>query len=123
LRPDLHDHPEGYIEVRLAGKTAGQELRDLADRVRAILAEHGPTGGLIDGRNGNIVRNVETLSMLRNMGQLNGLHRLVILTTKDNPAGIRGPTVVMAMLTTLLGFRPLYTSDEAEARKRAAERR
>lgn len=114
-------NPEGYVEVRLVGKAVGQELRDLAERVRAILAENGPAGGLIDGRSGNIIRDVETLSILRNMGQLNGLQRLVILTTQDNPAGIRGPSVVMAMLTTLLGFRPLYTSDEAEARKRAAE--
>lgn len=115
-------NPEGYVEVTLVGAAAGGSLRDLADQVRLLLEQNGPAGGLVDGRRGNIIRDAESLSILRRMGQLNGLRRLVILTTKDNPAGIRGPTVVMSMLTTLLGFRPFYTSDEAEARKRAAEK-
>ena len=114
---------EGYAEMTLLGTVSGRDLRELVDQARAILDQNGPAGGLIDGRNGNIVRNVETLSVLRQMGEIDNLQRLVILTTNDNPAGIRGPTVVMAMLTSILGFRPLYTSDEAEARKRAAEKR
>jgi hypothetical protein len=115
-------NPDGYAELTLMGTASGRDLRELVGQARAILAQHGPAGGLIDGRQGNIVRNVETLSVLRQIGEIDNLQRLVILTTKDNPAGIRGPTVVMSMLTSVLGFRPLYTSDEAEARKRAAEK-
>jgi hypothetical protein len=114
-------NPDGYAEVTLVGTVTGRDLRELVEQARTILAQHGPAGGLIDGRQGNIIRNVETLSALRQMGEIGDLQRLVILTTKDNPAGVRGPTVVMSMLTSLLGFRPLYTSDEAEARQRAAE--
>ena len=48
------------------------------------------------------------------------LKRLVILTTDDNPMGITGPSVVMPILTMILGFRPIYTNDEQAARSLAA---
>jgi hypothetical protein len=113
-------NPDGYVEMTLAGTLSTQQIRVLAEAAKLLIEEYGPIGGLIDGRRGNIIRNVETLSILRTL-QFAKLKRLVILTTQDNPEGIKGPTVVMSLLTSILGFRPIYIDDETEARRLAAQ--
>jgi hypothetical protein len=112
-------NPDGYIELVLVGSEDAASIRQLADQIILLVEEHGPIGGLIDGRNGNIIRNLETLNILRSV-QMPKLKRLVILTTDDNPLGITGPSVVMSILTAILGFRPIYINDEKQARELAA---
>jgi hypothetical protein len=108
-------NPDGYLEMILVGRVEVAKMRELTDQAIALISEHGPIGGLIDGRQGNIVRTVESLRILQKI-QMPGLVRLVILTAPDNPVAIRKPSIVMSMLTTILGFRPMYLSDESEAR-------
>jgi hypothetical protein len=111
-------HPDGYVEMTLIGTVQAAQMRVLVEAARALIQQHGPVGGLIDGRHGNIVRSVEMLALLRSL-QIPLLKRLVILTTDDNPAGIQEPTIVMSVLTAVFGFRPMYTGDESEARRLA----
>jgi hypothetical protein len=118
-RSHVFYNPDGYVEMTLVGTVTAAQIRLLAEAAKALIQQHGPVGGLIDGRRGNIVRNVETLTILRGL-QLPQLTRLVILTTADNPEGIQGPSVVMSILTLILGFRPLYIGDESQARHLAA---
>jgi hypothetical protein len=113
-------NPEGYVEMALVGSVQVEQMRVLVEAAKALIEQHGPVGGLIDGRRGNIVRSVEMLSLLRSL-QIPLLKRLVILTTEDNPAGIQGPSVVMSILTAVFGLRPMYTSDEVEARRLASQ--
>ena len=108
-------NPDGYLEMTLIGRVETAKMRELTDQAIALIQEHGPIGGLIDGRQGNIVRTVESLRILQRI-QMPGLQRLVILTAPDNPIAVRKPSIVMSMLTTMLGFRPIYLSDETEAR-------
>ena len=112
-------NPDGYIELVLVGSEDADGIRRLVGEVLTLIEAHGPIGGLIDGRNGNIIRNLESLNILRSL-QMPKLKRLIILTTDDNPMGITGPSVVMSILTMILGFRPIYTNDEQAARSLAA---
>jgi hypothetical protein len=113
-------NPDGYVEMALIGTQTAQQIRVLTEAAKLLIEAYGPVGGLIDGRRGNIIRNVETLSILRSL-QFSKLKRLVILTTNDNPQGIKGPTVVMSLLTAVLGFRPIYIDNETEGRRLAAQ--
>jgi hypothetical protein len=112
-------NPDGYVEVVLAGSVQVGQMRVLAEAARALIEQQGPAGGLIDGRRGRIVSNMEMLTLLRSL-QTPSLKRLVILTTGDNPAGIQGPDLALSILTAVFGIRPVYSSDEAEARRLAA---
>ena len=114
-------NPDGYVEMVLYGRVSPEDLKDLTADVRALIEEQErPVGGLIDGREGNIVRNVETLRTLQDLS-LPGLKRLVILLSTSNPRGIRKPSVVMSIFTTILGFRPIYVDNEEEARALASD--
>jgi hypothetical protein len=112
-------NPDGYVELVLIGSEDAAGIRRLVDEVIDLLEKHGPIGGLIDGRNGNIIRNLESLNILRSL-QMPKLRRLIILTTDDNPIGIAGPSVVMSIFTLIFGFRPVYTNDEVRGRELAA---
>ncbi|MCI0397626.1 MAG: hypothetical protein L0332_34005 [Chloroflexi bacterium] len=117
--PRVYFNPDGYIELVLAGTADATAIRQLADQAIVLVEENGPVGGLIDGRHGNIIRNVETLRVLQSL-QIPKLKRLVILLSRDDPAGIRKPSIVMSIFTAVFGFRPIYVDDEAEARALAA---
>jgi hypothetical protein len=112
---------DGYVEMVFVGPIQAPELRRLADAAIELLERHGPIGGLIDGRHGNIRRDVESLSIIRHLN-IPKLKRLVILMGKDNPEGVQGPTVIMSILTAVFGFRPIYVEDEQEARQLAASK-
>jgi hypothetical protein len=118
-KASVFHNPEGYVEMVLVGSVQVEQMRVLVEAAKALIEQHGPIGGLIDGRRGNIVRSVEMLSLLRSL-HIPSLKRLVILTADDNPDGIQGPSIVMSILTAAFGLRPMYTSDEAEARLLAA---
>lgn len=112
-------NPDGYVELVLVGQVSSGQLRVLVEAAKALIDLHGPVGALIDGRRGNTLPNVESLTILRSL-QIPKLRRLVILLQPDNPAAIQGPTVVMSLLTAVVGFRPMYLEDEVKARQLAA---
>ncbi|HFQ94328.1 MAG TPA: hypothetical protein ENK32_09980 [Anaerolineae bacterium] len=117
-------HPDGYIEIIFKGVVRSPRLGELIEETRRLSEGSGPINVLIDGRNGSTSRTARSFSTMMRMGRFPNVTQLVILTTND-PAridAIRGPGVVTSILTTVLGFRPIYTSDEAEARRLAAAR-
>ena len=117
-------HPDGYIEIIFRGVVRSARLAELIEETRRLSEEYGPVNVLIDGRNGSTSRTARSFSTMMRMGRYPNVTQLIILTTND-PAridAIRGPGVVTSILTAALGFRPIYTSDEAEARRLAAAR-
>jgi hypothetical protein len=112
---------DGYVEMVFVGPVLAPSLRKLADQARGLIERHGPIGGFIDGRHGNIKRDVESLSIIRHLN-IPKLRRLVILMGRDDPLGVHGPTVIMSILTAVFGFRPIYMEDEREARQLAASK-
>lgn len=113
---------DGYIEIIFMGVVPPARLAELMAETRQMSEEHGPVKVLIDGRNGSASRTAKGFSTLMRMGRYPNVSELIILTTKD-PAkldAIRGPGIVTSILTSVLGFRPIYTSDETEARRLAA---
>ncbi|NKQ36911.1 MAG: hypothetical protein HF973_15035 [Chloroflexi bacterium] len=120
--PSVFIHPDGYIEIVFVGTISSARLEKIIEKTRHISEEYGPTKVLIDGRNGATSRTARSFSTMMRMGRFSNVTQLIILTT-DDPAridAIRGPGVVTSILTSALGFRPIYTSDEAEARRLAA---
>jgi hypothetical protein len=117
-------HPDGYIEIVFEGVVRSPRLEELIEETHRLSEESGPINVLIDGRNGSTSRTARSFSTMMRMGRFPNVTQLIILTT-DDPAridAIRGPGVVTSILTAALGFRPIYTSDEAEARHLAAQR-
>ena len=117
-------HPDGYIEIIFKGVVRSPRLGELIEETRRLSEGSGPINVLIDGRNGSTSRTARSFSTMMRMGRFPNVTRLIILTT-DDPArigAIRGPGVVTSILTTALGFRPVYTSDEAKARRLAAQK-
>jgi hypothetical protein len=79
---------------------------------------------LIDGRFGRVELDIANFSMLLRLGRIPRLQKLIILTSSDpdNPAAIHGPGLVASILSTALGFRPAYISDESLARTKAQKK-
>jgi hypothetical protein len=116
-------HPDGYVEMVFVGIQEAESLQILITQAQALLNEHGPISIIVDGRHGRIQSNISNFSQLMGLGRLPNLIQLYILTSKDsnNVEAIQGPSVVTSILTSVLGFRPFYSSDEALIRRRASE--
>ncbi|HID54424.1 MAG TPA: hypothetical protein EYP41_20595 [Anaerolineae bacterium] len=117
-------HPNGYIEVIFRGVVRSSRLAELIEEAQRLSEKYSSINVLIDGRNGATSRTARSFSTMMRMGRFPNVTQLIILTT-DDPAridAIRGPGVVTSILTSALGFRPIYTSDEAEARRLAAKK-
>ena len=116
-------HPDGYVEMVFAGIQETERLQLLIAQARALIDEHGPISAVVDGRNGRIQPNISNFSHLMSMGRFPNLIQLYILTSDDpnNSEAIQGPSVVTSILTSVLGFRPFYSSDETDIRRRASE--
>jgi hypothetical protein len=118
-------HPDGYVEMVFVGMQETERLETLIARARALIDEHGPISVVVDGRTGRIQPNISNFSHLMSLGRIPNLIQLYILTSDDpnNSEAIQGPSVVTSILTSVLGFRPFYSSDEADIRHRASEDR
>jgi hypothetical protein len=116
-------HPDGYIEMVFVGMQETEHLQLLIAQAQALIDEHGPISMVVDGRNGRIQPNFSNFSHLMSMGRFPKLIQLYILTSDDpkNSEAIQGPSVVTSILTSVLGFRPVYSSDEVSIRHRASE--
>lgn len=116
-------HPDGYVEIIFHGIQSVESLEELILAYSNLLQKHGRSSVLIDGRNGRVDRDARSFSIMLNMGRHAKLKKMVILTSSDpqNPNAIHGPSIVTAILTAALGFRPTYIGDEAAARRLAMQ--
>lgn len=123
-QPEAHIFlaPDGYLEMVFNGVVYHATLQKMVDQATALAAEHGPLNMLIDGRLGAVDRKAKTFRVLMNMGRTNGVEKVIILTCTDSTIvhAIHGPSIVTSMLSTALGFKPIYIADETEARAIAA---
>lgn len=116
-------HPDGYLEIIFQGVVAPEPLQRLLDRVVLMLGNADRRVNiLLDGRHGRISRQPSSTQALRKLRHQPNLSQLIILTTTDpeNPHAIHGPSEITSYLTMSLGYGPIYTPDETEARRLAA---
>jgi hypothetical protein len=115
-------HEDGYVEMVFVGMQDTEQLQTLIDQAQVIVNERGPMSLVVDGRNGRIQPNASNFSLMMSMGRFPNLVQLYILTTNEpgKEDAVQGPSVVTSILTSVLGFRPHYSKDEADVRRRAA---
>ena len=116
-------HGDGYIEIVLIGIQEPEQLSRMYDQSLALLDEHGPANVLIDGRNGRVSREASSFLILRRLHTSPNLKNMYILIDKQstNPDAGRESGIIITIMTTALGLRPVYIYDEEKARKLARE--
>ena len=123
-QPEAHIslNPAGYLEMVFHGVVYHATLQAMVEQATALAAEHGPINALIDGRLGAVDRKAKTFRVMMGMGRIDGVEKVVILTC-NNPQivhAIHGPSIVTSILSSTLGFKPIYIADESKARAMAA---
>lgn len=118
-------HPNGYVEIVLVGIVEGAQLQKLLNKMNGLFQEYGPCNVLVDGRYGRLGRDPGTLLTLAKWKPDSHLQQMIILTdsnlySKTTIVGT-GQGIVPSMTTLSLGAKPIYTSDEAQARQMATE--
>lgn len=116
-------HEDGYVEMKLVGEVPTEALQALVNQVVSLVQEHGPINLLSNGKHGRISRDARSFSILMSIRGVPKLRHYFILTSAEtgDPMGIAGPSIVTTILTSILGFRPIYVDSEVEARQRAAQ--
>ncbi len=116
-------HDDGYVEMVFVGVQEPEAVGGLIEDARVLLGEYGPCSVVIDGRYGRVQPSATNFSQMMSMGRFPNLIHLYILTTTDahNTEAIHGPSVVTSILNSVLGFRPIYSSDEEDIRRRATQ--
>jgi hypothetical protein len=116
-------HPDSYVEMVFVGWQEVEQLSKLIEQARHLLTEHGPMSLVVDGRNGRIQPNFSNFSHMMNLSRFPNILRLYILTSADpdKMEAIQGPSVITSILTAVLGFRPIYSSDEEKIRRKARQ--
>ena len=114
-------NPDGYIEVIFYGVVYHAAIQSMVDQATVLVAEHKPINVLIDGRLGAVDRKAKAFRVMMEMGRIDGAEKLIILTSNDpqNVHAIHGPSVVTSILSSALGFKPIYIADESQARAMA----
>ena len=116
-------NPDGYVEMVLIGVLEGTAFRDLLVQVQTLIeVQPEPVNGLIDGRRGRMGRDARSISSLMSLGRLPNLKEVFLLIdeNQEHPHAAPGPGVIASVMTTALGFGPVYVADEAKARKLAS---
>ena len=115
-------HEDGYVEMILVGEVPTTTLQDLVNESIALVQKHGPINLLSNGQHGRISRDARSFSILMSIRSIPNLRNYYILTSAEtlDPLGVPGPSIVTTILTSILGFRPIYLDSEKEARQRAA---
>ncbi len=123
VQPETHIflNPDGYIEIVFHGVVYRATLQAMVDQATALAAEHTPVNVLIDGRLGAVERKAKTFRVMMEMGRIDGIKNVIILTSNDPKVihAIHGPSIVTSILSSALGFKPTYIADEAQARAMA----
>ena len=116
-------HDDGYVEIVLIGIQEPEQLSRMYDESITLLEEHGPANVLIDGKNGRVSREASSFLILRRLHTSQNLKKMYILIDKQstNPDAGRESGIIITIMTTALGLRPIYIYDEEKARKLARE--
>ncbi|HRQ39216.1 MAG TPA: hypothetical protein PLD25_15015 [Chloroflexota bacterium] len=117
--------PEGYVEIVFVGTQTPEQIRELDRQARVLLDEHigvGTAGLLIDARHGRVGRDASSFSVIMRLSRERRLNRFVVLVDENptDPHAGRETGVIVSMVTTALGKRPIYIYDETAARTLAA---
>ncbi|MCI0397627.1 MAG: hypothetical protein L0332_34010 [Chloroflexi bacterium] len=111
----VFQHPAGYLEVVLLGLVSSEEIQRLIAEATAVLETMEPTCVVINGRRGRITRNPQSFRAMRDMAHPK-MKQMIVVTGRDHPHGSRGG-IVVSIITSILGYKPMYFDDEAEARR------
>ncbi len=114
---------DGYVEIVLIGVQEPEQLSTMHAESLALLEKYGPANVLIDGRNGRVSRDASSFMIMRRLHATPKLKKMFILIDKQttNPVAGRESGIVITILTTALGLRPIYIFEEEKARKLARE--
>ena len=122
-QPEAHIflNPDGYLEMVFHGIVYHATLQTMVEQAITLAAEHKPINALIDGRLGAVDRKAKAFRVMMEMGRIDGIEKVIILTSSDPKIvhAIHGPSVVTSILSSALGFKPTYITDEAQARAMA----
>ncbi len=110
---------DGYIEVVFVGVQKPEQLSKLNEEAMALLAEHGSASLLIDARYGRMGRDAPSFSILRHLSRFSGIQKICILVDKEpkSPEAGRKSGIIITLMATALGLRPVYFYNEAQARR------
>lgn len=116
-------HADGYVELVMIGVQEPEQLIQLNEQTRALLDKHGPANLLVDGRNGRVGRDASSFMILRRLSFSPKLKKMFILIDKQttNPDAGRESGIIITLISTALGLRPIYIFEEEKARKLARE--
>jgi hypothetical protein len=121
LQSRVSMHADGYIEMVFVGLQPTNQLRTLINQAKSFAeAEEGNRISLlVDARNGHIGRDARTFTLLMEIGWVRNLERIVFLYSDDpdNRESARPSDIIVTVLTNTIRVKPIYISDEEEARK------
>ena len=111
----------GYLEMVFSGIVGASELRRLMAETNRLAEIHGPTGLLLDGRNGRISYDAGTIMAFSEAKMTARLTHMIILTHTSNyhrNAILKNPQGIVSQVSAqVFGVPQTYLSDEIEARR------
>jgi hypothetical protein len=114
-------HADGYVEMVFIGLQTSSQLRTLINKAKSFAEgkEDKSVNFLVDARNGHIGRDARTFTLLMDIGWVRNLKNIVFLYDDDpaNEESARPSDIVVSVLTNTIRVRPIYVSDEEEARR------
>ena len=121
LQSSVFIHADGYIEMVFIGLQTSSQLRALIDKAKSFAEaqEDKSVSLLVDGRNGHIGRDARTFTLLMDIGWVRNLANIVFLYSDDptNKESARPSDIIVTVLTNTIRIKPIYISDEEEARR------
>lgn len=121
LQSRVFIHTDGYIEMVFVGLQASEQLRTLINKAKSLAEsqEDKSASFLVDGRNGHIGRDARTFTLLMDIGWIRNLENIVFLYSDDlnNKNSARPSDIIISVLTNTIRVKPIYISDEEEARR------
>lgn len=121
LQSSVFMHADGYIEMVFVGLQTSDQLRTLISKAKSIAESKEDKRGsfLVDGRNGHIGRDARTFTLLMDIGWIRNLENIVFLYSDDpnNKNSARPSDIIISVLTNTIRVKPIYISDEEEARR------
>ena len=114
-------HADDYIEMVFIGLQTSSQLRTLINKAKSFAeAQEGKQVSLlVDARNGHIGRDARTFTLLMDIGWVRNLHKIIFLYSNDpaNKESARPSDIIVSVLTNTIRVKPIYVSDEEEARR------